>query len=463
MSFHNESFETASPVMTPVGRTLPHSLEAEEHLLSCCMLDGADIVGRCLLGRITSASFYDPKHGIIYERLVAMYAEGKPIDISTVAEELKTARQLDQVGGYAFLAQVSSRIPTTAQAGYFMQKVIEHSVLRQMVRAGTKIVDDCYNFSGEIDTFIGNAEQELLSATRDHLPEAVKSWSTAIDEADVRAKDIIAGKDDGFVTFGLSDLDKAFAKAKRGELVVLAARPSVGKSSLLRGMALRNARAGLNTYVNSLEVPAADIALQMASSESGISLRYLAHAHPKDQEDFVKALRSLRLKNLHVYDNDRSLGKICARLRALKPDVAFIDYLGLIEDCNPRAGETKAQAVGRVTKALKQLAIELNIVIVILSQLNRASVSEGNREPRLDDLRDSGDIEQDADRVIFLHLPATNLATGVAQSSTSDPMECPTFYVNAIQAKGRNVGTGICGILFQRAIARFLQLDRNAA
>ena len=118
-------FITAAPAA--IGRSLPHSLEAEEYLLSCCLLDGADVVSRCLEARIKPESFYDSKHGIVFERLLDLYNRQAPIDISVVAEELKTARQLDQIGGYAFLTQVSSRIPTTAQASYFIQKVREHS------------------------------------------------------------------------------------------------------------------------------------------------------------------------------------------------------------------------------------------------------------------------------------------------------------------------------------------------
>src|SRR5947199_11818 len=117
-----------------LGRTLPHSLEAEEYLLSCCLLDGADVLSRCLEARIRPESFYDSKHGIVYERLIELYNRQAPIDVSVVAEELKTARQLDAIGGYAFLTQVSSRIPTTAQAGYFIEKVREQSLLREIIR-----------------------------------------------------------------------------------------------------------------------------------------------------------------------------------------------------------------------------------------------------------------------------------------------------------------------------------------
>lgn len=144
-----------------VGRTLPFSLEAEEYLLSCCLLDGADVIARCLEAKITPDSFYDSKHGIIFEQLLILYNEKKPIDVSVVAEELKKAKKLDQVNGYAFLTQVSSRIPTTAQTGYFIEKVREQALLRELIRAGTRAVEECYNFSGEIDDFLSEQEARI--------------------------------------------------------------------------------------------------------------------------------------------------------------------------------------------------------------------------------------------------------------------------------------------------------------
>lgn len=441
------------------SRTAPHSLEAEEYLLACCLLDGADIVARCLAAKIKPESFYLSTHGLVYETLLALYAENRAIDVCVLAEALKSSKQLDAVGGFAFIAQVSTRIPTTAQAGFFIEKVVELSTLRAIIRAATGAVEECYSFTGGIEEFSAEVQQRIQAATAMHLVTPSKTWPVALQEARAQAAAMISGKDDGVVSLGLKDLDDAFAKARRGELVVLAARPSIGKSSKMRAMALKTAKAGFVTQVHTLEVPSRDVGLQMASSISGISLRGLHQAHPKDQQDFYAALDGLNIPSLHVFDNDRSISAIISRARAIKPDAIYIDYLGLIDDCQPRKGETMAQAVGRVTKALKQIAIELNCVVVLLCQLNRSSATE-NREPRLDDLRDSGDIEQDADRVIFLHLPATNPITNQPQKSTDDPVSSPTFYVNAIQAKGRNVGTGIVGILFKRAVATFFQLDR---
>ncbi len=193
---HPESFETAVPVavvrpdgeiyvpdarvFTPaerprptIGRSLPHSLEAEEYLLSSCLLDGPDVLPRCLEARINPESFYDPKHGIIFECLINLHSAQKPIDVSVLAEQLKATRQLDQVGGYAFLTQVSSRIPTTAQASYFIDVVRQQAKLRAIIRSATGAVEDCYGYDGgDIDQFASEISHRLHQVATDTLPGA---------------------------------------------------------------------------------------------------------------------------------------------------------------------------------------------------------------------------------------------------------------------------------------------------
>ncbi len=161
------------------GRPLPHSIEAEEYLLSCCLLDGADVISRCLEARIRPESFYVAAHGIIFERILELYNRQAPMDVSVVAEELKTSKQLDAIGGYAFLTQVSSRIPTTAQAGYFIDKVREQSLLRAVIRSATGIVEDAYGFSGGIDDFLATSEERLHSlADTNSAPSAIAEWAS---------------------------------------------------------------------------------------------------------------------------------------------------------------------------------------------------------------------------------------------------------------------------------------------
>lgn len=150
-----------------LGRTLPHSLEAEEYLLSCCLLDGSATIAKCIEARIAPDSFYDTKHGLIFERLIALHLRREAIDIAVLAEDLKTARLLDQIGGYAFLTQVSSRVPTTAQTGYFIDKVRETAQLRALIRQATGIVEDSYNYSGGLEEFLADAQNRVQAVVRD--------------------------------------------------------------------------------------------------------------------------------------------------------------------------------------------------------------------------------------------------------------------------------------------------------
>jgi replicative DNA helicase len=236
----------------------------------------------------------------------------------------------------------------------------------------------------------------------------------------------------------------------------------------MRQIVWANAKAGRRVLVESIEVSPDDIADALAATVAGVNARNLATAHKADQADYLAAVRALDRGNLHVFDCDRSLAAICARAKAINAnsplDLIAIDYLGLIADCEAtHPGQTKASAIGRVTKTLKSLAMELGCVIICLSQLNRQSVTDGNREPRLSDLRDSGDIEQDADRVIFIHRPDEDPITKFQQKDTDDVQDRPRFFVNLIQAKGRNVGTSLVAFHFRRAVTRFEMIARNAA
>lgn len=180
------------------GRTLPHNLEAEEFLLSCCLLDGADVVSRCLEARIRPESFYDPKHGIIYDCLCSLLRRSLPVEVSTLAEELKLTRQLEQVGGLSMLVQVSRHSPTTAQASYFIERVREQALLREIIRSATGAVEDCYGFSGDIESFAAEAEAKFSSATskaRGDFVSPVKPI-TGFDYPEADDPNVLLGSDD---------------------------------------------------------------------------------------------------------------------------------------------------------------------------------------------------------------------------------------------------------------------------
>ena len=205
-------------------RILPHSLEAEEHLLSCCLLDGADTVARCIDTKIGPESFFDPKHAIVYDAIVSLYHGQKPIEVSVVAEELKTARQLDSVGGYAFLMQVSSRIATTAEATYFIEKVREQALLRQIIRSSTSIVEDSYGFSGGI--------QQYIEETREKMARVLDDAAGSSDILAARKFNPEAAIIDARVAFWLNGIIISTA----GNLTNYVAKSGVGKSATIDAM-----------------------------------------------------------------------------------------------------------------------------------------------------------------------------------------------------------------------------------
>ncbi|MFZ1057452.1 MAG: DnaB-like helicase N-terminal domain-containing protein, partial [Opitutaceae bacterium] len=220
------------------GRGMPHSVEAEEYLLSCCLIDGADVVARCLEARITPDSFYVPAHGIIFEKLQDLYSRQVPIDVAVLGEELKTAKQLDSIGGYAFLTRVSGSIPTTAQAGYFIERVREQHLLREIIRSATGAVEECFNFTGGIDEFVDQVEAKIFAVTQSRVSEGAKPMSVPTKEAmNVVHKMMMKKGEMTGAPSGFHDLDRLTFGFQRAEMIVLAARPSMGKTSFALNIA----------------------------------------------------------------------------------------------------------------------------------------------------------------------------------------------------------------------------------
>jgi replicative DNA helicase len=246
---------------------------------------------------------------------------------------------------------------------------------------------------------------------------------------------------------------------EKGQLVIIAARASIGKSSLARPILAHAAKQGQKAYYVTLEVNPEKIPLQIAASMAGIGLRQAPKAHPADQKQLFAALKSLKGYGITMSRKDRSISRIEARARALHArgelDILFIDHGGYLKEVSEVTDGNKRDAVGMVTKRLKTMATELNIVVVLLWQLNRNSIQAGNREPNSTDLKDSGSLEEDADKVILIHRPDKDGITGMDQPLTSDASECPRFFQNLIQAKGRDDGTSLLSFYFHRQTATF--------
>jgi len=439
-----------------VGRTMPHSLEAEEYLLSCCLIDGPDVISRCLEARIKPESFYDPKHGIVFEKLVDLYNRQTPVDISVVAEELKTSRQLEQIGGYAFLAQVSSRIPTTAQATYFIEKVREQALLREIIRSATGAVEDCYAFSGGIDEFVDQVETKIFGVTQNRVSESAKQMREPTREAmNVITKMMMKKGELTGVSSGFKDLDGFMYGFQKQEMIILAARPSMGKTSLAlnfaEAVALPKKGPGAGVMIFSLEMGAAQLALRMLCSRARVNMKLLRDGllskNGEEQNRLLEAADEFSKSPIYIDDSSSiSIMQLRAKARRIhsRTPLGFIivDYLQLLSPTDSR--QPREQQVAEASRGLKALAKELDVPVLVLSQLNRSSEKD-NRTPKLSDLRESGSIEQDADVVLMLARP----------KDADEKFQVAADSAELIVAKQRNGPVGELRLTFLRDITRF--------
>lgn len=298
-----------------LGRTLPHSLEAEEYLLSCCLLDGADVVSRCLEARIKPESFFDTKHGIIFEHLLALHAQQKPIDVSVVAEELKTSRQFDQIGGYAFLTQVSGRIPTTAQASYFIEKVREQALLREIIRSATRTVEDCYGFSGGINEFTHDIQSRLK----------------AVIETGVPSRRLPARKLDSFRLPQPGDNSVLIGNRylSRGDGAILSSTSGMGKSSLALQAATTWALGRRLFGGFAPSGPLRSLIFQSEDSEGDVAEVQLSlfHAMRLSDEERTQVGDRVRIVTDRVHRGPQFIEEIRRQIALFQPDIVWINPL----------------------------------------------------------------------------------------------------------------------------------------
>ena len=438
------------------GRTPPHSLEAEEYLLSCCLLDGADVISRCLEARLRPESFYLNAHGIIFERLLDLYNRQTPIDVAVLAEDLKTIKQLDAVGGYAFLTQVSSRIPTTAQSGYFIDKVRELHLLRELIKSATGAVEECYAFTGGIDEFVDQIEQRIFNVTQNRVSESAKPMREPTREAmNVITRMMMKKGEMTGVTSGFKDLDALTWGFQRQEMIILAARPSMGKTSLALNIAeaaaMPHKGEGVGVLVFSLEMSAAQLALRMLCSRARVNMKLLRDGllskNGKEQSELLTAADQFSKAPIYIDDSSAlSIMQLRAKARRIhaRHPLGFIvvDYLQLLAPTDSKM--PREQQVAEASRGLKSLAKELNLPVLVLSQLNRSSEKE-NRTPKLADLRESGSIEQDADVVLMLARPR----------DADEKFQVAADSAELIVAKQRNGPVGELKLTFLRDITRF--------
>lgn len=444
---------------------LPKDEEAERMLLACAMLDGPDVITNALARGINEESFYRREYGELFTLMTQMVQRGECTEQDAVCMRLVSTAQLERFGGYPGITQITQGVPTTLYAKEVIKKVAEmatrRTILRTMVETAEKASQDQTRSAAEL------LEDSMKGLAKANPAQPQDTWTDACRAAEAFLNkhtdpDRANEEDEDALSFGFHGMDEVFGPMRMGQMVVLAARPSVGKSSLARQIAYHAAiRMKEPVVFASLEVLGRSLALNMAQTISGVPIKSLSPKLPaSSKEEFTKALAEIHAPTLEmIAGSNINLAGIQAKAQVMRSKgnpirLLVIDYLQLMPDAAPDRGETRAASVGKVSRALKAFALAHNCVVLVLSQLNRDSAKDG-REPALYDLRESGDIEQDADKVIILHRPTENPLTKKPQSETTPVKELPSYYISAIQAKGRDDGTGIVGLQFRRKITRF--------
>ncbi len=441
-----------------IDRLPPHSPEAEQGVLGCVLLSPNDCMGESI-EKFKSGSevFYDLRHQTIYNALAAMYDAREAIDVITLQQRLKNNQLLDEVGGIAYLASLPDKVPSSANLSYYLDIVQEKYLLRKMIHTCTDVVGRVYDYEGEIDALMDEVERDILriseSRVQSHtntIKELVKKAINTIEDFHQR-QGLLTGVGTGF-----TDLDKMTSGFHAGEMIVIAARPSMGKTSLAMNMAEHVALdLKLPVGVFSLEMTSESLVLRMLCSRSRVNLRNVRDGFLAER-DFPKLTGAAgKLANSPLFIDDSSaLSVLQLRAKARRMFQQYgiklfvIDYLQLLHSTARRA-ENRQQEIADISSGIKALAKELNVPIIVLSQLNRELEREKNRKPRLSDLRESGAIEQDADVVGLLYKPSSD------EDEAGAPSEEEAVAVNLLIAKQRNGPTGDVNLTFLKSYTRF--------
>ena len=444
-----------------VDRLPPHALEAEQGVLGCALLDPNQCIGECIekLKDDGKSAFYDLRHQTIYETLSEMFNARTAIDLITVQQHLKDRQLLDQVGGIAYLSQLQDAVPSSANLSYYLDIVKEKYLLRKLIATCTSVVGKVYDFEGEVDELLDEVEKEILHVNESREQNEVKDVKKLVNEALVTIEHFFNRKGElSGVATGFADLDKMTDGLHGGEMIIVAARPSMGKTSLAMNIAEHVAlEVGLPVGVFSLEMSAASLILRMLCSLARVNMRSIRDGF-MSESDFPKLMSaSGRLAGAKLLIDDTaglSILQLRARARRMHQQhgikLFVIDYLQLLNSTARRAQENRQQEIADISSGIKALAKELNVPIIVLAQLNRELEKDKSRKPRLSDLRESGSIEQDADLVGLLYKPNASDEEDGAASEESDGLA-----VNLLIAKQRNGPTGDVNLTFLKPYTRF--------
>jgi replicative DNA helicase len=438
-----------------LDRVPPQNNEAEQSVLGAVFLSKEALITAIEILR--PEDFYKTAHQRIFKTMQDLYERGEPVDLVTVTAELQDHKLLDEVGGVTYLTEIARSVPTAANIEYYARIVEEKSLLRRLIRTATKIANDGYSREDDVTQILADAERYILEIAQNRNSGGFTPIRDVLLETYERIEFLSQRRGDVTgIPSGYPDLDKMTSGFQRSDLIILAARPSVGKTAFALNVAQNvAARAGETVAIFSLEMAASQLVQRMICAEGNLDASRMRTGwlEEDDWQKLTMAIGTLAKAPIYIDDTPgitvQDIRAKCRRLQAEKGlGLILIDYLQLIQGRG--RGENRQQEVSEISRTLKGIARELNVPIIALSQLSRSVEQRQDKRPMMSDIRESGSIEQDADIVAFLY--------------RDDYYDKETENKNVIEviiAKQRNGPTGTVELAFLKEYNKFVSLDNR--
>lgn len=437
---------------TPIMRSLPQSLEAEQSVIGSMLIDKNAIVK--VSEKLNEEDFYRDGHKVIYRSILELFKEDSAVDILTVLEYLKSNDLLERAGGVTYVTELSNSVATTANLPSYIKIVEEKSLLRKLIKASTAIIEDSYNKQGNVENVLDQAEKKIFDIAEKKTSNDFESIKDVLGRGLEEIERLF--NDQGSITgvgSGFIDLDAKTSGFQKGDMILIAARPSMGKTTFALNIAEHAAlREGKSVVIFSLEMSKEQLAYKLLCSEANVDLVKLRTGtlEDKDWESIAKAAGPLGNSKIYIDDTAGvSVMEMRSKCRRLKIeygiDLILIDYLQLMSGSST---DNRQQEVSEISRSIKALAKEMECPVIALSQLSRAPEQRADHRPMLSDLRESGSIEQDADLVMFLYRDEYYNK----ETEEKNVAEC-------IVAKQRNGPVGTVKLAFLGQLSKFGNLD----
>ncbi|MGH4051710.1 MAG: replicative DNA helicase [Clostridium sp.] len=391
---------------TPL-RSLPYNLEAEQSVIGSMLIDKTAISS--VVEVLKGDDFYRDSHKVIFNAIFDLYQKDTPIDMITLLEHLRSSEKLESSGGITYISEISNSIPSTANLSSYIKIVEDKSTLRKLIRSSTEIIEDCYSKQDDVEAVMDLAEQKVFNISQKKNAGDFEPMNTVLERGFLEIERIFNNKGETTgISSGFPELDDKTAGFQKGDMILIAARPSMGKTTFALNLAEYAAlRQGKSVAVFSLEMSKEQLSYKLLCSEANVDMSKLRHGdlEDRDWENIAKASGPLAAAKIFIDDTaGTSVMDMRSKCRKLKMehgiDMIVIDYLQLMTGSNT---ESRQQEVSEISRSIKALAKEMQCPVIALSQLSRAPEQRTDHRPMLSDLRESGSIEQDADLVMFLY------------------------------------------------------------